>query len=540
FSDDPESIKKILMISDGEIDMITDDETEAAITRFGQAVSRLKQRGIAVDIVALGGLPEDEQNLEMPNIYRAAGDTGGEIYNIEITDGLSAFANTYLLEECRIPAIVIGRIGGGTAELKVELPDAFMDTAKIMLVGGRSEIAVDVSGRSERMLLAQGKGFAIVKLEKPQQENFDLQIMAQPTNEAQALSDQETEIIAYLTAEYSLSMTAGNRYQPKEGEWSETGTAYFDIDIVNDNGDSVLAGHLRDQRITILVDGKEQQSVASAGQLQVSKEIVTSTEVSIGAILPPSYASYYGVLATTDYVVVPPPPEPPEIDYFLISIILLLLCSLLVVLVWSRKRRGHYPGYLVKRKSSSSGVGALIQNSDSSVGDSAESGHSDATAIVGANGLGGVNGLGGGKDIGGDSSSHGIKGFFGLWGRLTVYVVNSADGIDYNPESVNLNTKCSKETISLQWVLDACNLPIILKDADKIIFRPGEGKSLLVKNTGKATALKGRDVMSKFHNYPFYFHEKITFIFDNDLSSTIGGLAPEIELHYNDLRITER
>lgn len=537
FTANPDSVKKIIMISDGEIDMPTAEAKTAAVAAFERVLVKLTEQGITVDIVALGDLLTANQNndQEQADILRAAESTGGEIYKIETMEGCASFAQSYLLEQCLVPAVMVGRISGSaaetsaeisaeasvetSAELAVELPDIFMDNARIYLIGGADEMAVDVAGRSERMELTQGKGFTIINLEKPRQQNFVLRI-SQPGATTRTASAGGSEIVAYLTAEYSLTLTAVNQYQPDEippskglslvteaADAPRSGTAYFDLDVINGAGDSLLSGHLREQKIMVWLDGEQQQLTAAGGRLRTSKIYTDSSEVQLSVVLPPSYASYHGTLAATDYVEVPPPPEPPQIDYFLVTLIVLLILSLAVILIWSQRRRRRYPGYLIKR----SGNGNNGNNSNN----------------------------GGAAAFGGDGSENGVKESGGFWGRITIYVLNSSDGIDYNPESVNLNTQCSKDTITLQWLLDKVNLPMMVKEADKIILRPGEGRSLLVKNTGRATALKGRDVLAKFHNYPVHFHEKVTFIFDNDLTGMLGGLAPEIEIHYNDLKVNE-
>ena len=55
---------------------------------------------------------------------------------------------------------------------------------------------------------------------------------------------------------------------------------------------------------------------------------------------------------------------------------------------------------------------------------------------------------------------------------------------------------------------------------------------LLIKNSGRVTAMKGRELLEKGHIYHLYYHEKVTFIFDQE--------DTEIEVHYKDLKPNER
>ena len=46
--------------------------------------------------------------------------------------------------------------------------------------------------------------------------------------------------------------------------------------------------------------------------------------------------------------------------------------------------------------------------------------------------------------------------------------------------------------------------------------QPGKEKNLMVKNRGKASVLKGKELLLKGKTYPFYFHEKISFLFEEE------------------------
>ena len=117
-------------------------------------------------------------------------------------------------------------------------------------------------------------------------------------------------------------------------------------------------------------------------------------------------------------------------------------------------------------------------------------------------------------------------------GKLQVYVIHNKDDIDYPPESINLFARCSRDMITLEWILDTCNLPITLGGAEKIILRPADDRSLTIKNNSRAAVLMGRELLIKGHSYHLYYGEKVTFIFDRE--------DTEIEVHYRDLKPNER
>ena len=111
-------------------------------------------------------------------------------------------------------------------------------------------------------------------------------------------------------------------------------------------------------------------------------------------------------------------------------------------------------------------------------------------------------------------------------------MIHNRDGIDYPPESINLFARCNREMITLEWLLDVCNLPLNVRGAERIMIRPGDDRSLIIKNNSKASVLMGRELLIKGHAYHLYYGEKVTFIFDQE--------DTEIEVHYRDLKPNER
>ncbi|MEY8326546.1 vWA domain-containing protein [Lachnospiraceae bacterium 54-11] len=45
-------------------------------------------------------------------------------------------------------------------------------------------------------------------------------------------------------------------------------------------------------------------------------------------------------------------------------------------------------------------------------------------------------------------------------GKLLIYVIRSKGDIDFPPESINLFARCSRDMITLEWILDTCGLPL--------------------------------------------------------------------------------
>ena len=197
------------------------------------------------------------------------------------------------------------------------------------------------------------------------------------------------------------------------------------------------------------------------------------------------YASYYGSTDIEETIIVPVvEEEPPKIDWFFWSIIVVFVLVLVFIFCLSGKRN-----------KSNGSRRRLVEESRM-------------------------------------LPRQNVVNKTDFYGKIQIYVIRNKDDIDYPPETINLFARCNREMITLEWLLDACNLPLNLNGAEKIIIKPGEDKSLIIKNNGKATALMGREFLAKGYTYRLYFNQKVTFIFDQD--------DAEIEVHYKDLKPNER
>ncbi len=465
--DDKAGRKRILILSDGENLMKTEEGIAESVRRYNASIDQAIAAGITVDIINLGEKIEDTENL-----YAAAERTGGEIYVLENGDTLPIFMEEYLFRHLGIAGRPVGRMDGTEGELNITLPDCMMETAKIVLVGVQDNDNLTVNGEAERITLSKGKGYTVAELQCPVSQEISIRIRA----------EEEMHIAAYVTAEYQVNVMANYSYD------MEQGCADMKAIVQNAEGNNLLEGHMAGEQFDVLVNGKERQTEVR-GEAILWKEVIDADENLSVEIVPVSdFADYYGDMTTRISIIVPVIPkeeaEEPEIDWFfwMIIIIFIVILVLLFLSVWKGSRKKH----------------TYIKDIDSKQPLMAERGisHND------------------------------------FYGKLQVYVIHNKDEIDFPPESVNLFARCNRDMITLDWLLETCNIPLLLRGADKIIFRPGSDRSVYVKNSGKATALKGRELLEKGRTYVMYYHDKVTFLFDDD--------EAEIEVHYKDLKPNER
>lgn len=484
--------KSLILISDGEIMMDTDEGTEESVRAFDRAVAAAQEKDIRIDVLAVG-----EKLQEGYNVYGAADGTGGRLYEITDPGSLYGYVGRYLFEEWGYRGSHIGKMDGTNAELTVSLPDCMMERAKILLTGAQQNENMTVHCEAGRIDVLKGKKYTVVDVTAPVSRDVRIQMD----------SDQAMQIDAYLFAEYEFSVSTGHTYA------ADTQTARIWVDIRDPIGDSLLDGHLADGGMELYLDGEKADYTVSEGKAWVDKTYMQDNpdpaevraESRIGtqqaetqqtetqrktqtARIEVRFAdpdgNYYGMHSAQEEIFIPVQEEP-ETDWFFWSVITVFIIAVtaLFCISYVRRRKDR----TVRRQMVDMGTAEPIEK-----------------AVPGSD----------------------------FTGKIVVYVIRNKNEIDYPPESINLFARCRRESITLEWILDTCSLPLDLKGAEKILFKPGEDRSLVIKNNSKASVLIGRALLTRGQSYNLYYHEKVTFIFDQE--------DAEIEVHYKDLTPNER
>jgi len=404
-------------------------------------------------------------------VYPAAEATGGQLYLLPDEEALIKFTEEYLFDENRLRARHVGRLGGTGGVLSVTLPDCFMSEAKIILLGIQQNGNLAVNCEADKINVLKGSYFTVVELLGPHSEHVQIQMP----------SDAAADISAYLTAEYDFSIKTGHSYL------QDSGIANIWIQVLGQNGSNLMNGYLKDERPAVYLDNVQQEFQIDDGKIYIAKEYGQDKTTGLHISFDGLYGNYYGVATAEEKIIVPvieePEEEPPEPDWLFWGIILFFLMALMFIFCLSKRmNKKTYKKKIIEDRGTLPKTNAVHKND--------------------------------------------------FFGKVQVYVIRNRDDIDYPPGSINLFARCNREMITLEWILDACNLPLELKGAEKVIIKPGNDKSLVIKNGGKATALMGRELLEKNTSYRLYYNQKVTFIFDQE--------DAEIEVHYKDLKPNER
>lgn len=113
-------------------------------------------------------------------------------------------------------------------------------------------------------------------------------------------------------------------------------------------------------------------------------------------------------------------------------------------------------------------------------------------------------------------------------GNLSLYITRSAYDYDIPPLAFNLFRLPAGQEISLRRILDMCGVEEYFEGADKILFQPGAGRSLIVTNQSDCTILRNREILMKGKSYQILAGAKVDITFEDERS--------ELVLQYKDTR----
>ena len=117
---------------------------------------------------------------------------------------------------------------------------------------------------------------------------------------------------------------------------------------------------------------------------------------------------------------------------------------------------------------------------------------------------------------------------YGYVGRLNIYITNTLSGHDFPPLTYNLFRIPGGKKLSLQEILDSCEVDEPFEGADKIFFQPGAGHCLLLTNNSDCTLMQNREILMKGHSYQIGLNSKVDITFEDERS--------EIALQYRDVK----
>lgn len=462
--------KTVVMFSDGEIIMGSDEATAESFGQFEAAVSQAGEQGVRIHVIGLGSDMENSANT----IFSASVQTGGSNYHTPRAEGIQQALAAILLDQLDVKKTTAAVVDadGGTEELDITIPSANVSNVRILFISDSPirNLNADFNAGNAR----QVSGTRYTLLELPRPTDGRVHVTFQGVDGSQVKVDVITEyhvaVVPQVTYEDAGPEEEGATYYARIAHVT---LAFYDVEnperqVLTDTAFQGLSSPVTVDSVAIpasLENGtiSFQIPVAESGNQAV---FVDLSGLDTNLILEqPVSLSLEGA------------PSLPAVDARPQIIIAILgglaLISVFAILLASRRRE------VVPLPNASPAQPSLASR-------------------------------------------------YHFSGRLNLYITSTRSGRDFSPLTYNLFRIPHGKRLSLQEILDSCEVDEPFEGADKIFFQPAAGHCLLLTNESDCTLIHRREILMKGHSYQIGPNSKVDITFEDERS--------ELALQYRDVR----
>lgn len=321
--------KYVILITDGEISLPGEEDTDAASDSYLAASAKAAERGIIVDVLLY-----ETEDIE-DRVSDGAALTGGNSFRRTQDRTAEDFGEHYLFERLGLERIMLGISDSPNNLAEVSLQDTYADRVRILLITESSLQDIQISCQSRKISTVQGERFAAITLEHPLEDTVTMQY---------ALSEKG-RINAYLIKEYNLSVSTEASYL------QETGHQQIQVKVVNPEGKDILEDVDVRNAVNIYIDGEKTPYEIIQGKAFLDWIAESSGEISLEVDFSGLNSRVYCDNAQSRlWLEVPLPAEPVEDEpsYLWLGVVLAVLCGAFVILLCilgrSRKKKNESSG----------------------------------------------------------------------------------------------------------------------------------------------------------------------------------------------------
>lgn len=452
FSDTQGVARTVVLMSDGEIILSTDNATQEAIAEFQSAVAEAVDRGIVVNTIMIG------KEGSVANVLTASENTGGSVHWANDREQILAAAEEILFTDLGIRQSAVAAGGAQNGRLSITLPDTEMELGKILLTSDFALRNVTAAANAADVRVTTGERYAVVDLRSPAQTGVSIAFDAVG----------EGNVQAKLIPEYLVRLDAQVDY-PSGGAASSAKEPVLPPTLTvkatgGGNPGALWKSPVFDSKdITLEINGKPYPAKIADGCAQITYGGDETGLYNVTADFSAFAGNFLSVVPAEIHSARPVVAPPPGIDYRPMIVILLLLALALVLVFMMGKRR------TARRRPA------------------------QPTGVI---------------PVGNKPAQSRFN------GKLNIYVTQTPDDQDMPPQTFSLYRE-SREKLRLHYVLGKCGIDLQDQGDRDILLRPGQDGALNVTNNSNGTVLKSRELMVKGKSFDVYFEEKVTVIFDN-------------------------
>lgn len=460
-SNDSAEEKYIVLLSDGEILMKSDAETQESKEKYQNAISDAKEHGIVIHVIGLGDEMEDMNNA----IFQAAEETDGRTYYTPQALDIQKAIDSILDEELAIKQSTIAMIdaSGELETISAELPYAYADKVRILLTSTAPIDNLNANFQADSASQINGERYSLIEMNEPYGKKIDLSFRG----------TKDSRVRVTVIPEYRVMPMAEVVYKDKVpssenaifyNRTAEITYAFYDLD----NNDIQLwtDDYFEHNKLTVTVKETTKELTLKNGKLSMTLPVLNTEALEAVIDYSELPVNVIGV-NVTDITLEEPPllpiPEPePEPPYALIIAVIvtavLLLVIIIIVIIKSRKK-------------------PPVQEEDKP-----------------------------------EPSSYSYA------GKLNIYITQTQSGYDIPPLSFNLFRLPPGKVISLKEILENCNVSEEFAGAESIYFKSGANHNLVITNNSDCTVMKNREIMMKKKSYQITPDSKVDITFEDEIS----------------------
>ena len=475
--------KTVVILSDGEIIMNSNDATAESSNQFQTAVEAARAEGVRIHVIGLGEDMADDDNT----IFSAATQTNGVNYHAPQSTDIQNVIDSILLDQLGVKKTRAAIIDtdGGTEDITVTIPSANTSRTRILLTSGSPIQNLKADFSAVNGWQYSGSRYTLLELDHPTDTTVHITFQGRAGGQVKVDVISEYVLAARLTASYTDSEPELPEAEDLHRA-ADVSAAFYDagdtdrqmltdpvfqgLSVPTTAGTDTVSCYLKDGVIafhcTVTADTK---LPVQFDFTKLDTNLILEQPVTVELEGPPAVEK--------------PPLEDYRPQIIVGSLILLALISLLIIWLvsWRKKAKVVVPP--------AAAVSATT---------AAPTSQTEETSR------------------------------YGYVGRLNIYITNTLSGHDFPPLTYNLFRIPGGKKLSLQEILDSCEVDEPFEGADKIFFQPGAGHCLLLTNNSDCTLMQNREILMKGHSYQIGLNSKVDITFEDERS--------EIALQYRDVK----
>lgn len=468
--------KDIVLLSDGECLMESEDATESSYTAYQEAAVRAAENEIRIHVIGLGEEMEDTAN----SIFQAAAETGGGVYHSPQALDIQSSIDAILQGQFQIRQTTAALVDAGedTVELKIDLPFAHASTVRVLLTSSSPirDLATNFSADGARQV--NGERYSLIEIDSPRGDRMDISFSGTPGHQIRILLIPEYKVLPKVSVSYEDHIPEDTEASVYDREAAVTYTFY---DMENDKVQLWTEEYFAHSRLTADIAGDIRKGTLENGQFQMYETVTEQCDKEVSfdcAEFPANILEIGTVTLTLEGPPMLPVEEPEQFPGVVYGIVFLTaVLVILIVTIVIRLRKSVRP---------------------IAVPDNDERPEPGKSSYV---------------------------------GRLNIYITRTASGYDISPLSYDLFRLPSTRVISIAEILTGCGLRETFEGAEHIYISSGQGHSVILTNQSDCCIMKSGEILMKKKSYQLFAGAKVDIAFEDEIS--------ELTFQYRELKPSE-